>query len=438
MVDFYNQNPFMQNPFLPGQVAGVIAPGGQIPGMPGAAPVPPQAAPPFTPAPPRQAPGAAPMQLQPQQTSLSRAMNSPWAAMASAGMNNLMAGLRNQPAQQDPFAAYQAAVARNAELALRQRAEDRAQRTADQEADPFFEYEEARRRGLIPQDMTLQEYQRTVQASGSNRPVKTWTGENGNMMYLDSNGNVVDTGVKGSPPGTEIVDRGGVPYVQETLPGGEIRMMPLDKWQELYRTETIESEAGAGEAGKQGAQYDAEQVSEATGRIWDNQEAYRMAQEMRDVSQEFQTRLANNEIDTGLVQGWWMRTFGRGPAELAELEAESVMAVLKNLGITNLAPVTVQELQTVARLWADIMSSEEVNEGTLKRAIARSERLMGNIQQDTLDQINRIGEYGGEARQQSLLRSNPWARGFWEEEQAKDEDTGGSTVTVTAEDLRGG
>lgn len=369
------------------------------------------------------------MQLQPQQTGFDRAMNSPWAAMAFGGLNNLAAGLQNQPMQQDPFAAYQNAVARNAELALKQRAEDRAQRTADQEADPFYEYEEARRRGLIPMDMSLRDYQRTVQSSGSNRPVKTWTGENGNMMYLDANGAVVDTGVKGSPPGTEIVDRGGVPYVMQTLPGGEVSMMTLDEFQKQYRSETIEGEAGAGERGKQGAQYDQRQVDEATARIWDNQEAYRMAQEMRDVSEEFQTRLANNEIDTGLLQGWFMRTFGRGPAELAELESESVMAVLKNLGITNLAPVTVQELQTVARLWADIMSSEEVNEGTLRRAIARANRLMGNIQQDTLDQVTRIGEYGGESRQQSLLRSNPWARGLWTEELTKDkgDDKGDDT-----------
>jgi hypothetical protein len=58
---------------------------------------------------------------------------------------------------------------------------------------------------------------------------------NGNKAAVLRNGTVKDLGVKAAPPKTEITTEGGVAYVKSTLPGGEVKMTPLDEYQSDYR-----------------------------------------------------------------------------------------------------------------------------------------------------------------------------------------------------------
>lgn len=357
MVDFYNQNPF-----LPGQVAGAIAPGGQIPGMPGAAPVPPQVAPPFTPAPPGPAPGAAPIQLQPQQTGFERAMNSPWAAMAFGGLNNLAAGLQNQPMQQDPFAAYQNAVARNAELALRQRAENRTQRTADQKADPFFEYEEARRRGLIPEEMSLAEFERMglkgLAAPSSQREWEYYSSlsEDDKKAYLE----MKRSGSTFGGPAGSTRYRGA---------GGGVEELTTPEEMIAGEEELTEAEVRA----KARAETDAAFVD-----LMDTGGYDELEQSLQDTENLLAEIEGGGMQATGPLEGMWSQFMG--DPDTARLRAQSVLQTLKNLQITNLAPVTEKELQLVQDIYANIDRDPAQNIALLRQAADMLRRKMEIIE----------------------------------------------------------
>lgn len=75
-------------------------------------------------------------------------MNSPYAAMAFQGLSNLAAGMQNRVPQTDPFTAYQAAVATQAQQRIRERMDQRAQaqemraqQTHERDMDPFADFD---------------------------------------------------------------------------------------------------------------------------------------------------------------------------------------------------------------------------------------------------------------------------------------------------------
>lgn len=425
MVDFYNRDPF----FRPGQVAGAIAPPNQfgaptIPGMPPqAAPVGPPMAAPM--APPAAPPGAAP-------SGFDRMMNSPYAAMAFQGLNNL-AGMRTgQMPRTDPFTAYQSAVATQAEQRIRERMDERAQAKWDREQRPTADFDafvasrpELQGKPYADQLAAWQEFNRANTSGVSNRISRSFVGENGNMFIVRADGTVEDTGVKGSPPGQRLVERGGVTYVEEELPGGEIRTMPLDEWEQKRREGVIESEAGAGERGKQEAQYDAGQIEKATEEVYAYEQAAGVADRMLRVSEEYEQMLEDGTLSTGLIDNFLLDFLGVGTQELAAMDAEAVQQTLENLQITNLAPVTENEMRTIAKLWANAFRQEEPNLGVLRRAIRETKLLQDKIQRRAKAQGDRLKEYGGESEYGRLRRANPWFNSLYLEDEGAEVDLEG-------------
>ena len=201
------------------------------------------------------------------------------------------------------------------------------------------------------------DYARSMGLSGnaSQRPTRTWIGEDGNMMYLSATGEVVNTSEKGSPPGEKIIEVAGAPYVQRQLPGGEVETVPLDQWQDQYRRSSMREDT----------------MSESMNKT---------DSDFRDVITntvpELQQSIANiDELSNAIENGHFTAT---GPAEglykkytnpeTAQLEAKSVYQALLNLQITKLTPVSNYEIGMIKSLYADIGLDPDANLAILKEA----------------------------------------------------------------------
>ena len=366
-------------------------------------------------------PRGTPPPMASPQTGLDRAMASPYAAMAMQGLQNLAGYRTGQMPQTDPFTAYQTAVARNAELAIRRRQDARTQAQdtraqekweRDQRPTADFDAFVASRPELAgkPYEDQLeawQEFNRAGTSGVSNRIARSFIGENGNMWVVRADGTTEDTGVKGSPGRFEVVDVGGVSYVKETLPGGEEKMTQIDDFMQQRRNKALAAEAGAEEGGKQGAQTDADQTNKGLEDSWGAYTAYQDAQSIIDNSKEFLAMLESGQVDTGPINSFLLNWLGIGSEELAALNNEGIMQTLRNLGITNLAPVTEREFAEVAKLWASIGMQEKPNIGSVKQAIKRTERLQERIRRDAATAGGRVRTYGGDAAFNDLRISNP-------------------------------
>ena len=347
--------------------------------------------------------------MQPPQDGMQRAMNSPGAMMAMSALQNIASGQSHQPRTQNPIQQYQAAVAYQANNRLEQQKLMR-------ELDPFWEFEEAKRRGLIPSEMDYFTYKdRTRTAGASDKPFAPMvvSGPDGTTQKL------------ALPKYNQATGKFEIKY--EDLPEGYVKAAPIsyqDTGQTIYGmgpagtpvtalpktydpNQSPELKAQQ-EAATQGAQSDATQYTTAIDTTWANRDAYDMAQQFYDVSENTLKMLESGKLDTGPINAFMLNVFGKGTEELAAMNAEQVQAVLENLQITNLAPVSEQELKTVAGLWADIARQKAPNIGVLKRVQARTKRLMDKLAADTKTQAERVRRYGGEEEWKTLLDTNPF------------------------------
>ncbi len=131
---------------------------------------------------------------------------------------------------------------------------------------------------------------------------------------------------------------------------------------------------------------------------------------MYNTSRQVREKIENGVLDTGPIDAFLYQLLGVGSQELAAMNADQVKATLENLQITNLAPVTVQELRTVAGLWADIAKQETPNIGVLRRAEEKSQRLMERIRGDAAINAGRVRDYGSPAEYDRLINANPFVR----------------------------
>ncbi|MEM1164613.1 MAG: hypothetical protein AAGJ28_27095, partial [Pseudomonadota bacterium] len=112
-----------------------------------------------------------------------RGMVDPYAARGGAAWTNLMNLGTGRP-MADPSIAYQQAIADNAITLERRRTRD-----------PFYEYEEGRRRGIIPEDMSYADFQqmgfRPLTSSRPRFSARTEIFDDGTTLSIDTQGNRV-------------------------------------------------------------------------------------------------------------------------------------------------------------------------------------------------------------------------------------------------------
>lgn len=341
-------------------------------------------------------------------------MMHPGMAMFGQGVNNIMAMRRGGMPQQSPMQAYQNAVLQQAMqekqmAAMQQQQQLNALRmqSQQQQLNPFYDFETARERGYVPQEMTLAEFQQmNLRPESSTSVIKNF------QAWSQLNPNATPEQQRAA-----FDNLARAPQIVPTGGGGQMAYSPVSGPRQIVDP----AQATAAEAGLAGAERQAEtdvdvnqrQLNDALDQTWALKDAYGVANRMSEISDQYLQMLETGAVDTGLAQSFMLNTFGVGTEELAAMNAEAVNSVLENLQITNLAPVTVQELRTVAGLWADIARQPEPNMGVLKRAIERSKAVMERVQGEAIMQADRVREYGGDARFESLLRANPFIRNIY-------------------------
>jgi len=355
--------PFNQNPFYlsPEEEQRRRMPGGfGSAGMPMAAPS--VATAPMAPVPssaaasPMVSRGTPPPMASPQ-TGLDRAMASPYAAMAMQGLQNLAGYRTGQMPQTDPFTAYQTAVARNAELAIRRRQDARTQAQEDRAADPGYEYNKLVEQGLIdPKEISFVDFQRLglagVAAPSSQREWEYFSSlsEDDQKAYLD----MKRSGATFGGPAGSTSYRGAGGNVEQLTTPDEM----IEGERKLTRAQEME---------KAQAETDAAFVDLLDTGGYDELES--SLQDTRALLAEIK---GGGMQATGPLEGAWSQFMG--DPDTARLRAKSVLQTLQNLQITNLAPVTEKELALVQDIYANIDRDPEQNIALLEQAADMLER----------------------------------------------------------------
>jgi hypothetical protein len=167
-------------------------------------------------------------------------------------------------------------------------------------------------------------------------------------------------------------------------------------------------------AGKGVGTGDAELANAASTGALALEDQWHTANSLISQSEALRDQIAKGQINTGPIEGFLLSTIGVGSEELSAMSAQQVEQQLKNLQIVNLAPVTVKELEMVARMWADISKNENANIGALDAAIARTQRLQAAIERGAKQRLREARTFGGKARFDNLLGASPWLQSQWE------------------------
>lgn len=362
-----------------------------------------------------------------QQGGMNGFLGSPGMAMASQAANNISALRRNQVPNRTPVEAFSEGHRRNQlvenqrlQLMMQQQAADLRTRQTNQQmgiagskekrdANPMYDFDQfVERRGIadLPYDQQLGQFNEFQVAA-----MKTATDPAGVREYQFFQGLSDDAqseylGLK----------RAGQKYT--TGAGGTRIVGPDGSVTVLEGDDSAISGAaraeGATADASNSSKYDWEQVSAATESLYSAEQAYDLADGMRASSQKYLDMLESNDpaaaLETGPIDAFLFNVFGVGTEELAQMDADSIETTLQNLQITNLAPVTENELRQVGKMWANIARQETPNKGVLRRAIAKSEQVMRKIERDAKTQGSRLETFGGIKERDRVVNSSGFLR----------------------------
>ena len=206
-----------------------------------------------------------------------------------------------------------------------------------------------------------------VDTSGSSNVAKTWTGEDGNLWYLQRDGVPKNTGIKGSPKAFEIVTEGGVSYAKQTLPGGEVKMTPLDRLAQEYRTTSKGNEKYATDKASDWAEKDT--VFEdfvMTG-------APMLQSRVADL-REIKAKLDDGTLQTGIGSMGPLATLF--DPEAGEASVVSMLETLKAVSEYGLTPVSDNDVDNIKAMFVDFWATGEVNSVKLGQAIEKMDYIL--------------------------------------------------------------
>jgi hypothetical protein len=370
-----------------------------------------------------------PFQQQGPMNPMQRFASSPWMNMAAAGANNMNNMAMGRPTQ-NPIAAYQQAVAAQSVANQNKRQHEQAMQVgaqnlkkgelgieqAEQNLDPFYKYNEAKKQKLIPDTMSYAEFLkiggRTIDTTS---PIKNME-RRGQLQSAVTNATTPEEREAAEAELKVFDNYVRAPQMYAAGGGQQERVGAGGESDVLVGAGTATGReanlAGSKTTAQEQAKTREEQVRGGLTGARQSREAYKIAEDMLTVTDEYLSKFdgkGDDDIDTGFVNGMMLNIFGIGSEELGSMNADSIATVLQNLQITNLAPVTEKEIALVMQMWADISKSESVNKGTLTRAKKRTERLMDMIKEDAIYDAGIVQEYGSPEQYKALLRSNPFA-----------------------------
>lgn len=146
---------------------------------------------------------------------------------------------------------------------------------------------------------------------------------------------------------------------------------------------------------KKDAEYNAGFRAEAIQNLNTSSMEESLLQGALETSQSFLERFESGDLDgaTGMLSGFFAQ-LGFGPEPLGDLSAQQVRSTLENLGITNLAPVTVREILLVQQMWADVSAGKDINVGRLKNAINNIESQLEDLEFERNRNLDDLKRYG--------------------------------------------
>jgi hypothetical protein len=160
---------------------------------------------------------------------------------------------------------------------------------------------------------------------------------------------------------------GNVPMVQVTNPDGTTSLRPMTPQELDYRTGVIGTEKRTAST----AEGLGKQTADLRGEI--NKMATTLPSLIKNTDQLIADIEAGKYQDTGPLKG---RITEYWSPEIADLQFKATEQVLQNLQITNLAPVTIKELELMGQLYAGAYKTPEQNLAVLRYLNGRAkERL---------------------------------------------------------------
>jgi hypothetical protein len=353
---------------------------------------------------------------QQQARGMQGAINSPYAAMANQGMNNMSALRRGQVPNTSPTQAYQQQIVAQATANQQKKINDLKIQGAEQNLDSFYKYKQFQKE--FPdqaEGMSYQDFQRiNLRGIDSTSQIK-------NLERLQQlNPNLSDEDAiqffEDAVRAPKVFQLGGGGVAQTGGPAGQRTLVEPSQG-----TARNVNEAGLTTRAQETEKTNAGQVREALTGSSQARTAYDLSKQLKGVTQEYIDKFEGpTPPDTGFIPGMMANVFGVGTEALGDMSAQTIEAAMQNLGLANLAPVTEQEFAAVMRLWADISNSEELNLGSLKNALKRTERLQSLINNDLIYNAGLMEEYGSKGQNAAYLRSNPMVRDLMKTEEEVD------------------
>lgn len=135
-------------------------------------------------------------------------------------------------------------------------------------------------------------------------------------------------------------------------------------------------------------------------------------QSIVDVGDQFAAALESGEISTG-IENRLFALLGVTPEAAAAMDVEQIKNALANLQITNLAPVTVFELQMMMNMWGNIYEEEKPSAARIRQAQAQTRRAMDLLKGDIQDGILDLSP----ERRETLQRKRRYQQYFGEDDE---------------------
>lgn len=332
-----------------------------------------------------------------------RFLSSPGFAMANQGVTNLGRMMRGLEPEEDPLAAYQRQVMQNANMRLSDERNRREQKILERN-DPYYEFTEGKRRGILPPEMTWEQFQqakyrvtgdtanirdlkmimelRQPQREGESkeqydsRLAYATTLENLAINPIAYNWGASGAGItSGARPGQSPVYGGGAPVGPggpapapggaAPMPGGTSGGAPMGGGGGADLTVTpaeaarnAAASAGQSQTAKNWATINSTYAQAAPG-------AYQDLTQLIDLTDEIMKTLDDPSLDkhSGFFQG---RIGEFTNAAAAKLKTLSMLAAIPEVRDAKLTPVSNTDLSAIQATFGNLLADPEANKEAVR------------------------------------------------------------------------
>jgi len=258
--------------------------------------------------------------------------------------------------------------------------------------DPFYEYEQAKSRGYFAPnegETEDQAFRRYTQERFKNQGQSVYSERMGDLSNLMGGNRDMATKLEAGLLETRKSDD-GTEYVYDKA-SGQITTLVTPAQIAQGKALIAGTETRASSDAEANAKFRANAITS----LDDSTAQAQLLTNVRDVTEDWLNKFESGDVDTGLINGLFAE-IGIGPEEMGSLDYDTTRQKLANLGITNLAPVTVREIMMISKMWADQSAGKDINVGRLKAALRNVSTAIDDLEFERNKQLDTIKRYGGE------------------------------------------